>query len=80
MADLGVVVLRQGERGHDEAVGVDDVARDGPVVGRALHHAGDLAAVAHPFQAGDQEAAAQEQDDGGPEFGEGGRGSSIKLC
>ena len=60
-------MLGEGEGGHDEAVGVDDVGRDGPVVGGALHHAGDLAAVAHPFQAGDQEAAAQEQDDGGPE-------------
>ena len=67
-------MLGEREGGHDEAVRVDDVARDGPVVGRALHHAGDLAAVAHPFQAGDQEAAAQEQDDGGPELGEGWRG------
>ena len=31
MANLGVVVLGQGEGGHHEAVGVDDVGRDGPV-------------------------------------------------
>ena len=63
-----MVVLREREGGHDEAVRVDDVGRDGPVVARALHYARDLAAVAHPFQAGDQEAAPQEDDHGGPEM------------
>ena len=67
VSDLGVVVLRECECGHDEAVGVDDVARDGPVVGRTLHHARDLAPVAHPLQARHQQRAPQEQDHGRPE-------------
>ena len=47
-------------------VGVDDVGRDPPVVGVALHHAGDLAPVPHPLQAGHQQAAQHEQAHRGP--------------
>ena len=35
--------------------------RDLPVVRMALHDTGDLAAVAHPLQAGDQQAAQHKQ-------------------
>ena len=40
MANLGVVVLGQGEGRHHEAVGVDDVGRDGPVsiIRQSLSH------------------------------------------
>ena len=58
-------MLGQREGGEHEAVGVDDVGGDDPVVLLALHDAGDPLAVAHPLQAGDEGGAAEEEEDGG---------------
>ena len=59
-------MVGDGEGGLDVAVGVDDVGGDPPVVGVALHHAGDLAPVANPLQARHQQAAQHEQAHSGP--------------
>ena len=63
-ASLPGKVLGKCEGPHDEAVGVHDVLGDGPIVRVTVLDAGDVDAIADVLNAGDEDAADQEDDTG----------------
>ena len=66
LTGLSPEVPGEGEGPHDEAVGVHDVLGDGPQVGVAVLHAGDVDAIPDVLHGSDQGAAHQEDEGGDP--------------
>ena len=65
-AYLRAPMLGQSESGQDVAISVYDILRNGPRIHGARQYTRDFAAVANPFQAGDECATGKKYQNTGP--------------